>query len=117
MTNTKNTPIESLVQHYPLRITAYGLRSDSGGEGRYPGGQGIVREMEFLEDATVTLMGERRVTQPWGLQGGGPGATGEDWLIRRSGDRELLPGKVTLDVQAGDRLRVLTPGGGAWGSA
>ena len=48
MTNTKNTPIESLVQHYPLRITAYGLRSDSGGEGRYPGGQGIVREMEFL---------------------------------------------------------------------
>ena len=117
MTNTKNTPIESLVQHYPLRITAYGLRSDSGGEGRYPGGQGIEREMEFLSDATVTLMGERRVTQPWGLQGGGPGARGEDWLIRRSGDRELLPGKVTLDVQAGDRLRVLTPGGGAWGSA
>ena len=117
MTNTKNTPIESLTRHYPLRITAYGLRSDSGGEGRFPGGQGIVREMEFLSDATVTLMGERRVTQPWGLQGGGPGARGEDWLIRRSGDRELLPGKVTLDVQAGDRLRVLTPGGGAWGSA
>ena len=87
MTNTKNTPIESLTRHYPLRITAYGLRSGSGGEGRYPGGQGIVREMEFLSDATVTLMGERRVTQPWGLQGGGPGAMGEDWLIRRSGDR------------------------------
>lgn len=117
MTNTKNTPIESLVQHYPLRITAYGLRSGSGGVGRFGGGEGIVREMEFLEDATVTLMGERRVTEPWGLQGGGPGAKGEDWLIRRSGTRELLPGKVTLDVRAGDRLRVLTPGGGAWGAA
>ncbi len=116
MTNTKNTPIESLVQHYPLRITASGLREGSGREGQYAGGEGIVREMEFLEDATVTLMGERRVTEPWGLQGGGPGAKGEDWLIRRSGTRELLPGKVTLEVQAGDRLRVLTPGGGAWGA-
>ena len=57
MTNTKNTPIESLVQHYPLRITAYGLRSGSGDEGCFGGGEGIVREMEFLEDATVTLMG------------------------------------------------------------
>ena len=113
MTNTKNTPIESLVQHYPLRITAYGLRSGSGDEGCFGGGEGIVREMEFLEDATVTLMGERRVTRPWGLQGGGPGAVGEDWLIRPSSGRELLPGKVTLKVQAGDRLRVLTPRGGA----
>ena len=75
-----------------------------------------MRETEFLEDATVTLMGERRVTEPWGPQGDGPGAKGEDGLIRRSGTRELLPGKVTLEVQAGDRLRVPTPGGGAWGS-
>ena len=115
MTNTKNTPIESLTQHYPLQITAYGLRSDSGGAGRYHGGQGIVREMRFLRDATVTLMGERRITQPWGLQGGKPGASGKDLLIRASGTREPLPGKVTLEVQAGDRLRVHTPGGGGWG--
>ena len=116
MTNTKNTPIESLEQHYPLRATEYGLRTGSGGAGRYLGGQGIVRELEFLEDATVTLMGERRVTRPWGLWGGGPGACGEDWLVKRSGGTELLPGKVTLDVVAGDRLRVLTPGGGGWGT-
>ena len=61
MTNTKNTPVESLALHYPLRVTAYGLRSGSGGAGRYNGGEGIVREIEFLEDATLTLMGERRV--------------------------------------------------------
>ena len=74
-----------------------------------------MREMEFLTGATVTLMGERRATEPWGLQGGGPGAKREDWLIQRSGTRELLPGKVTFEVQAGDRRRVLTPAGGAWG--
>lgn len=115
MTNTKNTPVESLSQHYPFRIAAYGLRSDSGGEGKYEGGQGIIRELEFLADATVTLMGERRKIQPWGLQGGRAGAVGEDWLIRPSGAKELLPGKTTFEVSAGDRLRVHTPGGGGWG--
>ncbi len=116
MTNTKNTPIESLSQHYPFRVSAYGLRCGSGGDGQFRGGEGIVRELEFLEPATVTLMGERRRTQPWGLNGGGPGSVGEDWLIRPTGERELLPGKVTLDVASGDRLRVLTPGGGGWGA-
>jgi N-methylhydantoinase B len=115
MTNTKNTPIESLTQHYPIRVTAYGLRDDSGGRGAYDGGEGIVRELEFLEPATVTLMGERRRTRPWGLAGGGPGASGEDWLIRPDGTTERLPGKTTFEVTAGDRLRILTPGGGGWG--
>ena len=115
MTNTKNTPIESLSQHYPFRISAYGLRSDSGGDGAFVGGQGIIRELEFLDAATVTLMGERRVTRPYGLSGGKHGACGEDWLIKPNGKREQLPGKVTFEVAAGDRLRVLTPGGGGWG--
>lgn len=117
MTNTKNTPIESLTQHYPINVTAYGLREGSGGSGAYVGGEGIVRELEFLVPATVTLMGERRRTRPWGLAGGGPGAPGEDWLVRPTGARERLPGKATFDVAAGDRLRVLTPGGGGWGRA
>jgi N-methylhydantoinase B len=115
MTNTKNTPVESLEAHYPFTITTYRLRRGSGGGGRYPGGEGIEREIEFLADATVSLMGERRRLQPWGLAGGEPGAVGEDWLIR--GDSaERLPGKCTVRVSAGDRLRVLTPGGGGWGA-
>ncbi len=115
MTNTKNTPIESLESHYPFRILRYGLRRGSGGQGRYRGGEGIEREIEFLADASVSLVGERRRNKPWGLAGGGPGATGEDWLVRRDGTRERLPGKTTFDVVSGERLIVLTPGGGGWG--
>jgi len=114
MTNTKNTPIESLETHYPFRVTRYRLRTGSGGRGRFGGGEGIEREIEFLEPATLSLMGERRRLQPWGLQGGEPGAVGEDWLLTAAG-AEPLPGKCTVEVEAGDRLRVLTPGGGGWG--
>ncbi len=115
MTNTRNTPIESLEMHYPFRVTRYRLREASGGEGLFPGGDGIEREVEFREDATVSLMGERRRRGPWGLAGGLPGAPGEDWLLRPGGRRSRLPAKSTFEVTAGDRLRVLTPGGGGWG--
>ncbi|NOY57269.1 MAG: hydantoinase B/oxoprolinase family protein [Actinobacteria bacterium] len=117
MTNTKNTPIEALQVAYPLRVITTRLRHGSGGAGRFSGGEGIEREIEFLADATVSLMGERRRVPPWGLAGGGPGAVGEDWLIRPGSAPERLPGKVTFEVRAGDRLRVLTPGGGGWGKA
>ena len=116
MTNTKNTPVESLERHYPFRVHSYRLRSGSGGSGRFPGGEGIEREIEFRTPATLSLMGERRRVQPWGLAGGGPAACGEDWLILAGGDRVQLPGKCTVEVAAGDRLRVLTPGGGGWGA-
>ena len=116
MTNTKNTPIEALESHYPLRIHRYGLRRGSGGAGLFLGGEGIEREIEFLTGATLSLMGERRVLPPWGLSGGRPGRRGEDWLIRRGSAPERLPGKVTVEVKAGDRLLVRTPGGGGWGS-
>ena len=115
MTNTQNTPIESLHTHYPFRVTAYTLRRGSGGNGKYQGGEGIRRELVFDEPATLSLMGERRRNRPWGLFGGEPGAVGEDWLVRRGGDPERLAGKVTVEVEAGDRLVVLTPGGGGWG--
>ncbi len=117
MTNTQNTPIESLHNHYPFRVRSYTLRRGSGGTGQFPGGDGIHREIEFLADATLSLMGERRRNAPWGLAGGGSGAPGEDWLIHRGGERERLGGKVTTEVSAGDRLVVLTPGGGGWGTA
>ncbi|HSM00858.1 MAG TPA: hydantoinase B/oxoprolinase family protein [Acidimicrobiia bacterium] len=115
MTNTKNTPIESLETHYPFRVVHTGLRSGSGGAGRHAGGEGITREIEFLDEGEVSLIGERRRNQPWGLAGGRPGATGEDWLVRRDGSSERLPGKVTFEVEPGDRVRILTPGGGGWG--
>ena len=116
MTNTANTPIESLHLHYPFRVTRYTLRRDSGGDGLHRGGEGLEREIEFLEEAELSLIGERRRHQPWGLNGGGPGATGEDWLLRPGSAPQRLPGKVTLSVQPGDRLLVRTPGGGGWGT-
>jgi len=116
MTNTENTPIESLDAHYPFRVERYTLRRESGGSGLFPGGDGIEREIRFLAAATLSLMGERRRHRPWGLAGGGPGQSGEDWLIKKSGARERLPGKTTVPVEPGDRLLVRTPGGGGWGA-
>ncbi|MGI9666815.1 MAG: hydantoinase B/oxoprolinase family protein [Acidimicrobiia bacterium] len=116
MTNTKNTPITSVPLHYPFAVTRYRLRSDSGGDGEYRGGDGIERRIDFGEDAVLSLMGERRLSAPWGLGGGDDGAPGEDWLIHRNGEHERLPSKCTVDVVAGDSLLVLTPGGGGWGS-
>jgi N-methylhydantoinase B len=115
MTNTQNTPIEALHTHYPFRVAAYTIRRGSGGSGRFRGGDGIRREIVFGGSATLSLMGERRRNPPWGLAGGQPGAIGEDWLHRRDGAVERLPGKATIEVRAGDRLVVLTPGGGGWG--
>jgi N-methylhydantoinase B len=115
MTNTKNTPITSLATHYPFTVVRYRLRSGSGGAGRFDGGEGIEREIRFDAPAVVSLMGERRATAPWGVAGGLPGATGEDWLIHLDGERERLPSKCTVEVSPGDRLLVLTPGGGGWG--
>ncbi len=116
MTNTRNTPIESLERHYPFRVTRYMLRTGSGGSGRFLGGEGIEREIAFDEPATLSLMGERRRHRPWGLEGGGPGACGEDFLTRADGTVERLPGKVTVEVEPGDVLLVRTPGGGGYGT-
>ena len=112
MTNTRNTPTEVLEMAYPLRVLRYQIRHGSGGAGLHPGGDGIIREVEFLAPATVTLLSERRTHHPWGLQGGDAGAKGENWL-----NAKRLPGKQCLQVQAGDRLTVKTPGGGGWGAA
>jgi len=82
MTNTQNTPIEALHTHFPFRVTAYTLRRGSGGQGRYRGGEGIRREILFEVPATLSLMGERRRNEPWGLAGGQPGGVGEAGLAR-----------------------------------
>jgi N-methylhydantoinase B/oxoprolinase/acetone carboxylase alpha subunit len=119
MTNTKNTPIEALERAFAMRVRRYRLRSGSGGAGRFPGGDGIERDVELLEAATVSLVTERRSSQPWGLDGGEPGASGENWLLP-SGDEkkaERLADKCTVELRAGDVLRVSTPGGGGYGGA
>ncbi|MCU0269353.1 MAG: hydantoinase B/oxoprolinase family protein [Acidimicrobiales bacterium] len=118
MTNTRNTPIEALERAFPLRVLRQRLRRGSGGAGSAPGGEGIERDLQVLTDATVSLITERRVSQPWGLAGGEPGAVGENWLLP-GGDEsraERLPDKCTIQLKAGDVLRMLTPGGGGWGS-
>jgi GrpB-like predicted nucleotidyltransferase (UPF0157 family) len=117
LTNTRNTPIEALERAYPMRVLRYRLRRGSGGGGLASGGEGIERDLLMVEDATVSLITERRVSQPWGLAGGEPGAVGENWLLP-GGDElraERLPDKCTIHLATGDVLRMLTPGGGGWG--
>jgi len=115
MTNTLNTPIEALEAYYPFEVTRYALRARSGGAGRHRGGDGLVRELRFLEPADVTLLTERRRRAPWGLAGGRPGRRGRNTLIDAAGPRPL-PGKINLRVAAGDRIRLETPGGGGFGA-
>lgn len=102
-----------------MRVLRYRLRRGSGGAGFSPGGEGIERELLVLEDVTASLITERRVSQPWGLLGGDPGAQGENWLHPGGDDAlaERLPDKCTVRLHAGDVLRMLTPGGGGWGRA
>jgi N-methylhydantoinase B len=117
MTNTLNTPVEALEMTYPFRVVEYAVRRGSGGPGLHRGGDGITRTYEFLTEAAVTLLTERRRLAPWGLAGGGPGTTGRN-MLTRAGEQEsaALPSKSALRVGPGDRLTVETPGGGGWGA-
>jgi len=112
MSNTLNTPIEALEREFPLRVTEYALRRGSGGAGHHRGGDGVVRELEALEEMTFSLISERRRHPPSGAEGGEPGACGRDEL-----DGRRLPGKATGKLQPGQRLRIETPGGGGFGDA
>ena len=114
MTNSLNTPVEALEYAYPFRMIRYSLRRDSGGAGKHRGGDGIIRELELLGDAQVTLLADRRKRQPWGLAGGNPGAAGQTTIVRYD-EEEHLPGKCTRELKAGSRIRIESPGGGAWG--
>jgi N-methylhydantoinase B/oxoprolinase/acetone carboxylase alpha subunit len=114
MSNTRNTPVEAIEHYLPVRIRQYSLRRGSGGAGAFPGGEGIVREYELLTEASVTIISERRRGAPYGARGGQPGASGRNTLIR-DGREQPLPGKVQLQLRAGDRLRIETPGGGGYG--
>jgi N-methylhydantoinase B len=117
MTNTRNTPIEVLEAHYPLRVQECALRPGSGGAGRHPGGDGVVRSIELLAPAHVTLITERRRHAPYGLAGGEPGATGLNTLRLPDGTEQFLPSKFSGACETGSLITVATPGGGGWGYA
>ncbi len=116
MSNTRNTPVEALEHHLPIRIRTYSLRRGSGGAGRYPGGEGLIREYEVLTQTSATVLTERRIGRPYGAQGGDPGAAGRNSIIRADGSVEPLPSKARIELNPGDRLRIETPGGGGFGA-
>ncbi len=116
MTNSLNTPVEALEYAYPFRMLRYALRQNSGGAGKHHGGDGIIRELELLGNAQVTLLADRRQTQPWGLFGGEPGALGQTTILRNNAE-ENLPGKCTRELRAGSRILIKSPGGAAWGKS
>jgi len=115
MTNTRITDVELMELRYPVRVWRFAVRSGSGGQGQYPGGDGIIRELEFLAPLTVSVIAKRRQSGPYGLNGGEPGLPGCQSLIRPDGMRLPFAGAQSVKVQPGTRLVIETPGGGAWG--
>jgi N-methylhydantoinase B len=116
MTNSLNTPAEALEYAYPLRVRAYRLRRGSGGGGARRGGDGIIREIETLVPARMSLLADRRARAPYGLMGGRDGKTGRDSVVREGRARKL-EAKGSAELQPADRVRIETPGGGGHGNA
>jgi N-methylhydantoinase B len=114
MTNSLNTPAEALEYAYPLRVREYRIRKGSGGKGKQRGGDGVIREIETLSKASMSLLADRRKTRPYGLRGGGAGAPGKASIIR-IGKVKPIGSKGSWELEVGDRVRIETPGGGGWG--
>lgn len=115
MTNTRGTDPEIFEHRYPVRLDEYSIRKGSGGDGRYRGGNGIIRRMTFLEPVELTVLTQHRRYPPYGLDGGEPGQTGEQWVIRENGDREKLDAIDGRSLEKGDQFILKTPGGGGFG--
>jgi 5-oxoprolinase (ATP-hydrolysing) len=116
MTNTRITDPEILERRYPVLLHQFSLRPGSGGEGVYSGGNGVIREMEFQVPLQVSILSERRVHRPFGMDGGGSGQPGLNLVIKKQAHRSMnLGGKNSIWVGPGDRIRIETPGGGGWG--
>ena len=115
MTNTLNTPTEAIETEFPVRVRNFSVRSSSGGLGEQQGGNGLVREIEFLTNMVASIVGDRRKKGALGLRGGSDGIPAQNTYIDPDGEETKLEGSVQLSVQKGDRLRIETPGGGGWG--
>jgi N-methylhydantoinase B len=115
MTNSLNTPAEALEYAYPLRVREYRIRKGSGGKGKHRGGDGVIREVEVLGPARMSLLADRRKRPPYGLHGGGPGEAGADSIRQQGGKKKSIAAKGSWELAAGDVVRIETPGGGGWG--
>ena len=115
MTNTRITDPELLETRYPVRLERFEHRRGSGGGGRWHGGDGLIREITFLEPASLSLLAQHRVEAPFGANGGSPGACGRQQILRADGSRESLEGIDCAEMGVGDGVRIETPGGGGWG--
>lgn len=115
MTNTRITDPEILERRYPVLLREFAIRRGSGGDGQYRGGDGLIRELEFLEPLNVAILSERRVFEPYGLAGGSPGERGQNLFIRKDGRSLSMGSKNEIRAEPGDRFRILTPGGGGYG--
>jgi 5-oxoprolinase (ATP-hydrolysing) len=115
MTNTRITDPEIIELRYPVRLDEFSIRKDSGGQGRQKGGNGIVRKLTFLEPVSLTLLSQHREVPPYGMEGGEPGKTGRQYLVRANGLMLPLPGIAKVEIEAGDAVWMETPGGGGWG--
>jgi 5-oxoprolinase (ATP-hydrolysing) len=116
MTNTRMTDPEVLERRFPVRVETFAIRRGSGGPGRHSGGDGIIRQLRFLEDMTVTVLTSNRLRQPHGAEGGSPGASGINTVVRADGAQEVLAGNDRTELRAGDAFLMQTPGGGGFGS-
>ncbi len=117
MTNTRITDPEIMELRYPVRVEQFSIRPNSGGAGKFRGGDGAIRKIRFLEPMTATIVASRRTVAPFGLNGGGDGATGKQWLERANGDIETLPGSAEAKLEPGDAFIIETPGGGGFSPA
>lgn len=115
MTNTRITDPEVIEFRYPVRIIRTCIRKDSGGQGKYQGGDGMIREFEFLEPVNLSLLTQRRASGPYGMKGGSPGKKGRQYIVRPDGSTFELQNVANIDLARGDRLVVETPGGGGFG--
>jgi 5-oxoprolinase (ATP-hydrolysing) len=115
MTNSRLTDPEVLESRYPVLLEEFRIRRGSGGGGRHRGGDGTVRRILFRETMTAALLSTRRVTAPFGLEGGSDGAKGAATVIRRSGERVTLKGSDEIELSGGDAIEIETPGGGGFG--
>ncbi|MCC5941672.1 MAG: hydantoinase B/oxoprolinase family protein, partial [Balneolaceae bacterium] len=115
MTNTRGTDPEIFEHKYPVRLNKYAIRKESGGDGEFRGGDGIIRDITFLEPVYLSVLTQHRVQKPYGLNGGETGKTGEQWVVRKTGEREKLLPVDGRKMEPGDRFILHTPGGGGCG--